>query len=338
MKKAIISGERTAQLINTTDPEPKDNWVVIKNTVTPMCTEYKSFLSGHRSEYLGHESVGEVVEIDQKGSVSVGDRVVVMPQYSCGLCALCSSGDFIHCQENIDPTNYTSTTEGSATYAQYMIKPSWLLPKIPEGMSDEMASLALCGLGPSFGAFDRMQVDAFDTVLITGAGPVGLGGVINAGYRGARVIVVESIPYRAEKALALGAEAVVDPFADDCREQIHELTHGAGIDKALDCSGAPKAQRLCIDSLRRRGEMAFVGAGGQTLEVTDWTDMIMKGLTIHGSWHYNLNRVAAIFQVIQNSPVVDQLISHRFAMSEIQAAFEQSASRDSAKILLDPWA
>lgn len=336
MKKAIISGECTAELVDAADPEPKRDWVVIKNTVTPMCTEYKSFVAGQRSEYLGHEAVGEVVAVDQPGPVSVGDRVVVMPQYPCGVCALCSSGEFIHCQDNYDPKSYTSCREGSATYAQYMVKPAWLLPRIPEGMSDELAALALCGLGPSFGALDRMQVDAFDTVLITGAGPVGLGGVVNATYRGARVIVVESVPYRAKKALSLGAKAVVDPSADDCLEQIRSLTDGAGVDKALDCSGASQAQRLCIDSLRRRGEMAFVGAGSQVLELTDWSDMIMKGLTLHGSWHYNLNRVPAIFQVIQNSSIIEHLISHRFPMSQIQAAFEQSASKESAKILLDP--
>ncbi|MEM7537162.1 MAG: zinc-binding dehydrogenase [Chloroflexota bacterium] len=337
MKKAIISGEQTAEVINVPDPTPKGDWVVIKNTVTPMCTEYKGFLSGNRAEFLGHEAVGEVVAVAQPGPVAEGDRVVVMPQYPCGVCTLCSGGDFIHCEVPTDPHTYIPSGEGSATYAQYMVKPNWLLPKIPDEMSDELASLALCALGPSFGAFDRMNVDAFDTVMITGAGPVGLGGVVNAVYRGAQVIVVESIPYRAEKALALGAMAVVDPFADDCRTQIQDITQGKGIDKALDCSGASQAQRLCIDMLRRRGEMAFVGAGGQTLELTDWTDMIMKGVTLHGSWHYNLNRFPTILQVIQQSPVVEQLISHRFPMSDIQPAFEQSASRESAKILLDPW-
>ncbi|MBV7334892.1 zinc-binding dehydrogenase [Chloroflexi bacterium TSY] len=337
MKKAIISGEQRAELIDVPDPVPKDDWVVVKIQVTPMCTEYKSFVAGQPSEYLGHEAVGEVVAVAQPGHVQEGDRVVVMPQYPCGTCALCADGDFIHCEQNYDVDAFIGSTEGRATYAQYMVKPSWLLPLIPDGLSYEHASLSLCGLGPSFGAFDRMKLDAFDTVLITGAGPVGLGAVVNASFRGARVIVVESIPYRAKRALALGAEAVVNPGDDDCAEQIRDLTEGMGVGKALDCSGAPQAQRLCVETLRRRGQMAFVGAGGQKLEITDWTDMIMKGLTLHGSWHYNLNRYPTILKVIQDSPVIDQLISHQFPMSQIQQAFETSASRESAKILLKPW-
>ena len=92
-----------------------------------------------------------------------------------------------------------------------MVKPDRLLPLIPDGVSYDLASMACCGLGPSFGALDAMGADAFDTGLVTGASPVGLGAIINACYRGARVIAVESAPYRVEKARALGAEAVIDP-------------------------------------------------------------------------------------------------------------------------------
>ena len=67
-----------------------------------------------------------------------------------------------------------------------------------------MAVWLAAALGPTFGAFERMQVDALDTVLITGMGPVGLGGVINAKYRGARVIAVESQPWRVAKSKRAG--------------------------------------------------------------------------------------------------------------------------------------
>ncbi|HMN60123.1 MAG TPA: hypothetical protein PJ988_07150, partial [Anaerolinea sp.] len=100
---------------------------------------------------------------------------------------------------------------GTAAYAQYLIKPDWLLLPIPEDISTEHAAMACCGLGPTFGAMQRLAVEAFDTLLICGLGPVGLGGVINAVRRGARVIGVESNPYRAQLALQLGAEIVLDP-------------------------------------------------------------------------------------------------------------------------------
>ena len=188
MKKAVIAGKGQAALVDVPVPRPVRNWALIKVHAAPMCTECKAFLSGHRSEFLGHEAVGEVVALDQPGRVQVGDRVVVMPQYPCGVCELCVAGDYIHCQHNADFEEFTGSPEGRATYAQYLLKPDWLLPKIPDGVSYERAGLALCALGPSFGALAAMAVGAFDTVLITGAGPVGLGGVVNAKHLGARVI------------------------------------------------------------------------------------------------------------------------------------------------------
>jgi L-iditol 2-dehydrogenase len=337
VKKAVILGERQAGLVEVPDPQPKEDWVLVKVHAAPMCTEYKAFLRGHRAEYLGHEAAGEVIAVAQPGRVQVGDRVVVMPQYPCGQCALCVAGDTIHCEDNHDFEAFTGSREGSATYAQYLLKPSWLLPKIPAGVTYELASLACCALGPSCGAFDLMGLDAFDTVLITGAGPVGLGAVVNAKFRGARVIVVESVPYRAERARLLGADAVIDPRSEEALAQVKDLTEGKGVDQALDCAGVVVAQRFCIDATRRKGQVTFVGECGDELRIRVSPDLIRKGLTIHGSWHYNLSLYPKIMQVVQGSPVIEDLISHVLPMSQIQAAFEISASHQCAKIVLKPW-
>jgi threonine dehydrogenase-like Zn-dependent dehydrogenase len=337
MKKAVILGEHQAGLVDVPTPQPKADWALVKVYVTPMCTEYKMFVPGHQAQFLGHEAAGEVVEIAQPGQVQVGDRVVVMPLYACGKCDLCIAGDFIHCENVPDFETFTGSPEGRATYAQYLLKPSWLLAKIPDGVSYELASLSLCALGPSFGAFDAMDIDVFDTVLITGLGAVGLGAVVNAKFRGARVIGVESIPYRVERARMLGADVVLDPRDESTLDQIRELTGGKGVDKALDCAGVVAAQRLCIDATRRKGQVAFVGECNDDLKIKISPDMIRKGLTIRGSWHYNLTLFPKIMQVIRESPVIDKLISHVLPMSEIQKAFEISASHQCAKILLKPW-
>ena len=336
MKKVAITGECQASLVEAPTPRAKEDWALVKIHAAPMCAEYKGFLAGRKAEHIGHEAAGEVVEIGQPGKVRVGDRVVVMPQYPCGKCALCVAGDYIHCEHTLDFESFTGSPDGRATYAQYILKPSWLLPAIPDGVSYDLASLACCGLGPSFGALERMRVGAFDTVLITGAGPVGLGGVINARFRGARVIVVESIPYRAERARQLGAEAVLSPH-DSPLEQIRDLTRGVGVDASLDCSGTVAAQRLCVDAARRLGQVAFVGECSDDFAIKISPDLIRKGLSLHGVWHYNLSLFPRVMQVIQESPVIAQLISHTFPMSQAQAAFEVSASHECAKIILHPW-
>ena len=337
MQRAAILGKRKAVLVEVPNPEPKEDWVLVKVYAAPMCTEYKSFIAGQKADYLGHEAVGEVVAVTQPGHVKVGDRVVVMPQYPCGKCPLCTSGEFIHCENNYDFAKFIGTLEGSATMAQYLLKPSWLLPAIPDGISYEHASLALCALGPTFGAFDLMGVSAFDTVLVTGAGPVGLGGVVNARFRGARVIVTESLPWRMERAKELGAEAVIDPRRDDCVEYIKALTGGIGVDRAVDCSGAIKAHRICIEATRRKGQVGFVGECLEETPLKISPDMIRKGLALHGSWHYNLSRFPEIMKVIQHSPLISDLISHIFPLSKIQEAFEVSASHNCGKIILKPW-
>ena len=189
MKRAVILGERRAGLVEAPDPEPKDDWVVVKVHAAGMCTEYKGFVAGHKSEYLGHEAVGEVTAVARPGRVAVGDRVVVLPQFPCGKCPLCTAGEYVYCEHSTDFAAFHGSREGSATMAQYLLKPDWLLHPIPDGMSYECAALANCALGPAFGAFRLMGLGRFDTVLVTGAGPVGLGAVLIARYVGARVIV-----------------------------------------------------------------------------------------------------------------------------------------------------
>ena len=339
MKVAAVLGEHQAGLVEVPDPTPKEDWVVVKIHASPMCTEYHAFEYGHKTDGMGHEAAGEVVDIAQPGKVEIGDRVVVMPQYPCGKCVLCTDGDYIHCENNYNFEEFVGSRYGSATMAQYILKPSWLLPKIPDNVSYEHASLACCALGPSYRAFDEMGVNATHTVLITGIGPVGFGAITNARFRGAKVIAAELIPWRVERAKQMGVEAVINPTDDDAVDQIRDLTtDGRGVDFALDCSGNVQAHRLCIDATRRRGTIAFVGQSGNNDTVLHVSpDLIGKGLRLAGAWHYNLNQFPGLMKVIEGSPLLDLLISNIYPMSEIQQAFETSASQESSKIILKPW-
>ena len=337
MEVVAIIGERQCELVERPTPTAKEDFVVVKVHAAPMCTEYKMYAKGGRTDSLGHEAAGEVVDVARPGRVKPGDRVVVMPSYPCGACGFCTAGDYIHCQNNLNPLEVCGCEAGTATYAQYLLKQDWLLLPIPDGMSYEHASMACCGLGPGFGAMRRMQVDDSDTVLVTGLGPVGLGSVVNATHRGARVIGADSHPYRKELARQLGAEQVVDPTDDDAVDQVLALTEGIGADRAVDCSGVAAGQRLMLDAVRRRGHAAFVGESGD-FAVSVSNDMIRKGLTLRGVWHWNLADAPQMMHLIRESAEkLDRQITHTFPMTDVREAWELQLTGNCGKVILKPW-
>ena len=337
MKIAAMFADGSGGTVDRPDPQPVDDFVLVKIRSVPMCTEYKGF-KGEREQDatgFGHEAAGEVVAVAQLGRVKVGDRVVVQPQLGCGACWLCLDGEHIHCQ------NGRRLPEGQTaghTYAQYILKPDWLLSSFPEDISYNHAGMACCGLGPTFGAMQKMNVNALDTVMITGMGPVGLGGVINGHYRGAKVIAVESQPFRANLAKELGATAVFDPNDENVLDKIMDLTNGLGVDKAMDCSGASAAHRLMVDALRRKGQACFIGQGGD-FPLGASRDMIGKGIGLHGIWHYNLSYFPALIKMIsQVGNQLDKFITHQYGMSQVQEAWAQQCTGNAGKVVLDPWA
>ncbi|MDA0711973.1 MAG: zinc-binding dehydrogenase, partial [bacterium] len=156
---------------------------------------------------------------------------------------------------------------------------------------------------------------------------------------GARVIAADVTPYRRDIATRLGADEVVDPSDSRALAAILDWTRGRGPDKALDCSGAVAAHRLCIDAVRRKGQVAFVGECSDDTPIRISQDMIRKGIALIGSWHYNRKDVEKVMQVVTaHSEKMDQLISHRFAINDVQAAWELQASGLCAKVMLEPWA
>jgi threonine dehydrogenase-like Zn-dependent dehydrogenase len=256
----------------------------------------------------------------------------------CGRCEYCRSGNFIHCLTRTNYFEFTGETEPTGAYAQYRLGAAWLLPKIPDDISFEHASMAWCGLGPSFGAMQTIGLDAFDTVLITGAGPVGQGAIINAKYRGARVIVAEIEPWRVDRARQLGADVVIDPRQEKVVDQIKDMTAGLGVTCAIDCAGVVASERLCIEATRSKGRVCFVAECQDQLPITVSPDMIRKGLKLFGQWHYSLNDFDKLIQVIRETGhLLDIMISHKFPMSQVQEALALSASHQCGKIILDPW-
>lgn len=331
MKKVVISGIKQTEVIEVPIPVPFDDWVLVKVYAVPICTEYKAWKTG--GSYPGHEAAGEVVAVAKPCDVKVGDHVAVMPGMPCGVCSLCRSGDYIHCEGESNFSEFVDAVEGD-THVQYVLKPSWLLAPMPDGMSFEKGGLACCALGPTLGGCERMNVGAFDTLLITGLGPVGLGGVVNGKFRGAKVIGVDGVEYRRNKALELGADLVLDPDDPDILDKIIAFGRPSA---CLECAGAVQAQRLCIDAVKRMGMVGLIGECSEPLPVYASDDFVRKGISLFGQWHYNITLMPKIMQVIKESPVIDKLISHVFPMSKLDEALALDAEHQTAKIIVKPW-
>jgi len=335
MKVVAINGKRSCEIVERPVPTPRENYVLVKILCAPMCTEVGDYRKGSIGEQLGHEAAGEVVEVARPGRFKVADRVVVMPQNGCGRCELCVAGEHIHCANPRSPSEVCGCTTGRATYAEYCIQQDWLLYPAPDGISIEHASMACCGLGPTFNAAERMNLCATDLLLVSGLGPVGLGAVINGIVRGAQVFGLESNPYRAGLALELGATAVFDPSDPELEHKVLECTRGKKFDKAIEASSAQDAPAKLVQLLRPGGHLASVGWGGPVR----MADAVYRGLTIHGVWHWNHLRhggkMARTLEMAQ--PLLDKSITHRFPLDRVKDAWELQLTGACGKVVLAPW-
>ena len=334
MKVVAITGPRRAELVEVPDPVIADNYVRVEVHVAPMCTEYGAYRDGHVGHEIGHEAAGVVVEAPTGSRVKVGERVVVMPQNGCGRCDDCLAGDHIRCASPRNPYAVTGGSTGRATYAQQLIQQDWLLWSVPVDLSLEHASMACCGLGPTFGAMEAMRVGPRDRVLISGLGPVGLGGVVNAVGRGARVIALDTNPWRAQLARDLGAERVLDPRDADVLAEIRDWAEGVGVDKSIEASSAEEAPALVLKATRVNGKMASTGWGGPVR----MRDVVARGVSIQGIWHWNHLRDGRAMRATLRAlgAQIDRLVTHRFPMSRVAEAWEVQLTGECGKVLLDP--
>jgi L-iditol 2-dehydrogenase len=225
---------------------------------------------------------------------------------------------------------------GTGTFAEYILKPDWLLVPIPSDITYDEASMACCGLGPALGAGNAMNIRRDDKVLITGLGPVGLGAVIDSTYRGARVIGISRNEYRRSLAMNLGAEITFDPTDPDINEKILQRTNGKGVDKVIECTGEAIHQQLAFISVKQKGQIAFIGeSSGFTFNISKY--LLRKGLTLHGIWHWNLNDSQQMIDTIRGSKEkISQLITHIFPLEKIEEAIKLQLTANCGKVILRP--
>jgi threonine dehydrogenase-like Zn-dependent dehydrogenase len=192
---------------------------------------------------------------------------------------------------------------------------------LPDELSFETGAAISCGTGTAFGALRRMNLSGRDTIVVVGQGPVGLSATQLAVAMGARVIALDVSPERLQRAKDFGADALIDPAADNAVAAIKALTHGLGADMTLDTSGAPEGRLTAVRSARAWGTVCFVGEGGNvTIDVSP--DMLRKQLTIIGSWTFSTVGQADCARFVTDRKIaVDHLFTHRWKLDQAEEAY-----------------
>ena len=264
MRALTWHGKHDIRCESVPDPEieaPTD--AVIKVTACAICGSDLHIYNGvipdmHSGDVLGHENMGEVVEVGSEvANLKVGDRVVVPFTIACGECFFCQRGFYSGCERSNPPeskkkaeTMWGHSPAGLFGYshmlggfpggqAEYLRVPfADVGPlKVPSGLSDEQV-LFLSDIFPTgYMAAEFCDIQPGDTIAIWGCGPVGQMAIRSAFLLGAeRVIAVDTVPERL--ALARDAGAITIDFLDeDVYDRIQELTKGRGADACIDAVG-----------------------------------------------------------------------------------------------------
>ena len=339
MKSLVkAKAEKGIWLQDTPKPEVGHNDLLIKIRKTAICgTDMHIYNWDEWSQntipvpmVVGHEYVGEVVGMGQEvKGFNVGDRVSGEGHITCGHCRNCRAGRVHLCRN----TQGVGVNRPGA-FAEYLVIPAFNAFKIPDNISDDLASIF-----DPFGnavhtalSFDLVGED----VLITGAGPIGIMAAAVAKHVGARHVVVTDInPYRLELAKKMGATRAVDVSKEDLKDVMNELGMTEGFDVGLEMSGVPVAFRDMLNKMNHGGKIAMLGIPPQDVAI-DWNQVIFKGLVIKGIYGREMFETwYKMASLLQSGLDLSPIITHTFSIDDFQKGFDTMGSGHSGKVILD---
>ena len=343
MRGVTFLGGRKLQVAEFPDPAPGPHDVIVEIKASGMCGSDLKFYRAMGAEtaalglgklespvIAGHEPCGVVVaagsKVDEQAA-RIGARVMVHHYSGCGACQHCRSGWSQMCTAG--STVYGVTAHGA--HADYLKVPAHTLVSLPDQLSFTTGAAVSCGTGTAYGALRRMNLSGAHTIAIIGQGPVGLSATQLAAAMGARVIALDVSAERLARAKEFGADIAVNPMADDAVAAIKALTHGVGVDLALDTSGAPAGRLTAVRATRPWGTVCFVGEGGDvTLDVS--RDLLRKQLTIIGSWTFSKNGQAECASFVADRKIaVEHLFTHRWQLKQAEEAYQVFDQQKSGK-------
>jgi threonine 3-dehydrogenase len=330
--------ERGIWLEDVETPKPGHNDVLIKVGRTAICGtdihiyQWDDWASKTIPVPLtvGHEFSGKIVEFgsEVKG-FDIGDRVSAEGHITCGVCRNCRAGRRHLC---IDTAGVGVDLPGA--FAEYISVPAFNVFKLPDDISDDMASI-LDPLGNA--AHTALSFDLVgEDVLITGAGPIGIMAVAIARYAGARHIVITDInDYRLRLAKKMGATVVLNVTKGSLDDTMNELGMEEGFDVGMEMSGNSSAFRDMLRTLHHGGRIALLGIPPEEAAI-DWSKVIFKGLLIKGIYGREMFETwYKMTSMLQSGLDISPIITHHFDKNDYEEAFQLMESGQSGKVILN---
>lgn len=343
MKAAVMHGPNDIRIENVQKPDCPDGGFVLKIKAIGLCgSDIRNLSTDSRNgdyPYIyGHEIVGEIEEIDPVvKKYKVGEHVYVYPMAHCLKCEYCRSG---HSENCINAEDYTERPGGFAEYIAYTNKrvERGAIYKIPDGVNLDAATLAE-PLSSVYACQENINVTFGDTIVVIGAGPIGIFHVILAKMRGAKnVIMVEINKNRLKKAKGFGVDYTINSAEQDPIKAVKKITDGRGADKIISANPSTLAQQQSIFMARKGGIVVFFGGvpKGSLVEL-DTNHIHYKNIKVVGHYASNSMQVQRAFELsISNKFPSKKIISHIMPLDKINKALELTQSGKAMKIVLKP--
>ena len=357
MKAAVIYEPKTPLKIEEVDfDEPGPGEVLVKMMASGVCHSDWHVVKGEWGNIpmpaiLGHEGAG-IIEAVGSGvtGVSLGDHVVLSWKTSCGTCEacqrgwpnICSRGPTSASRPKVRGTGVTPwPMAGLGTFGAYAVIPQVAAIPIDKDIPFAQAALVGCGVTTGVGAvINTAQVQPGTTVAVFGCGGVGLNCIQGAAIAGATTIIaVDILDNKLAMGQEFGATHIVNSSREDAVARIKELTGGEGVHYSFEAIGlVPEPFLQSILCTRRRGIAVWVGhAPLQTPVTIDARDLMLEKTVIGSMYgtgrpHIDFPRLLNLYKV--GKLKLDELITRRFRLEEVNEAFEVLSKGDVARSVL----
>ncbi len=278
----------------------------------------------------GHEFSAEIIEIPENDKgLKKGDVVTCNPYFNCGKCYSCERGHVNCCTDN-----QTMGVQRDGAFCEYISMP---VERIYPGMGLTAQELALIEpFSISRHAISRAAIRPTDSVLIVGAGPIGLFALLAAKQFAGKIAVADVLNNRLDLAMSYGADGVVNTATEDIAKFTEEFTDGRGFDVCIEACGRPETFLMCIDEAAYAANIILIGNGKR--ETTFLHSIILKKeLNIFGSRNAMKQDFLDNIELAASGKVdVMKMVSGVYEMDKAAEAFDALAHNkgDLAKLLI----